>query len=79
MLTYLKNTHETPTGKVAYFYELINNNSLVRAYKQDNNGLVQIFVSNAYNNQFQRCRQDLNLQLITQAEFSNLFNSPFGG
>lgn len=70
MLTYLKNTHETPLGKVAYFYELINNDSLVRAFRQDNIGIAQIFVSNAYNNQFQRCRQDLHLEQITQAEFT---------
>lgn len=72
MLTYLKNTHETHNaGKVAYFYELINNDSLSRVFKQDNAGIEQVFVSNAYQNEFQRCRRDLNLQPATQQEFIN--------
>jgi hypothetical protein len=75
MLTYLKNTHETPSGKIAYFYELKNNDSLVRAYKQDNTGITQIFVSNTYQNEFQRCRQDLHLETITQTEFKQILFS----
>jgi hypothetical protein len=72
MLTYLKNTHDTPLGKVVYLYELRNNNSLVRAFRQDSTGIAQIQVTNTYQNEFQRCRQVLQLETITQAEFTNI-------
>lgn len=73
-MPYYKNTHHATTTAeaVTFVYELHENNSLTRIYKQDSTGTTPVEITAEHRATFRACRQVLDLQEITKEEFTKI-------